>query len=1131
MEETGCELRRNRTREEIEETKIMKNYLIILNLNKMNQATLLNDAQHIKERLSMYAGDIGINKINRLNLDKFTIEKIETNLSNKKILDEIIENSIDYILNENVKKELIVTVNKLNSINDIIDKSLEPEEPENNIEINKYYAISFSNEIKMKMHGDIIIGKNETIRDCIPKYLITNPKCSTKYQQMNTIGMNGYGMKIIPYLCDGYKVEVKIDNELYEFHQIKENSTDSLREIEQSEGTLENYWKVTFIVKSSSDILSILQLKLYEAKVFLTLNNENLKIIFNNQQSYENVLPLFLDKFIPNIGQNGSVMKNVKYQYILKKKVENLTTRIYISVNQGISNVITIVNGKFIYNYLPPKFKESLKEMIGIDNNDIFKHISILLILEKHKFEFRSQSKDILSGNYILEKTSTFSKLKSLLEPLLTKTVKNITIKGDHYVPGSVDKNGTLIIVEGLSALTAVRGAMNSFKQDQSQYSYYAVTGKLKNFTRNENSIDKKNIVEELHKILNYSKNNNKFKEILIFADADEDGTHIVCLVINLFQTKFPNLINLLKLPVLPSLICCGEYFIDKEELNKHQLESQTSASSSTKKHSVVFCKGLGSYTKIQLSHIIQNKTKYFFSPEFDEKSLKLFCGIMSRESKTRKELYIEDSHKIETNNDNCRGINDLLNISMNTYVKNKYKEFLMESNKRCLPSLEDSFNPSTRKLMYTLLKDYYKNNSIQKIKINELASRIISKLKYHHGDVGLTKTILKNSSSYPTGLTIPLLLIEGNGGSRYKHGKDHANARYISGYLHSIINKIIRKEDDIILEYQVEDLVTVEPKLYYPIIPLILINVSEYIGTGFNCNIPTFNPLKLIKMIKNYLNNKELLDDVKLEPYVRGFTGTLTLQYNSKFKDKIFLKSEGSYEIIKTKRKGEIVDDILITEIPHFHSTVSFLENLNKNNIEYKLAKDDTLDNPKIIIENITPEIIEKINKSIKTIKGLNLNLFYDERLKLYKNYIEIFNDFYQTRYVKYELRKEMILKKMKYELIIKSIRYNLNKLIVNSVEFPDTREKQDVIINNVNEKLLIHISDIMTSEELLKNINDIFNILKVVNVNKINIEKQRQDIIDFFNNINEYSKLTVKDIWIKELDEIIEKSVDLKL
>ena len=56
------------------------------------------------------------------------------------------------------------------------------------------------------------------------------------------------------------------------------------------------------------------------------------------------------------------------------------------------------------------------------------------------------------------------------------------------------------------------------------------------------------------------------------------------------------------------------------------------------------------------------------------------------------------------------------------------------------------------------------------------------------------------------------------------------------------------------ILQYLDDDGLLVEPIYYIPIIPMILVNGTKGIGTGFSTDIPCFNPLEIINYLKNKL-------------------------------------------------------------------------------------------------------------------------------------------------------------------------------------------------------------------------------------------------------------------------------------
>ena len=142
-----------------------------------------------------------------------------------------------------------------------------------------------------------------------------------------------------------------------------------------------------------------------------------------------------------------------------------------------------------------------------------------------------------------------------------------------------------------------------------------------------------------------------------------------------------------------------------------------------------------------------------------------------------------------------------------------------------------------------------------------------------------------------------------GQFGSRLQGGKDSASERYIYTRLSPETRQIFSIEDDPILEYLDDDGTSVEPIYYIPIIPLILVNGGQGIGTGFSSEIQSYKLGDIISRLKQ-LMNKETLTRFTMIPYYKGFKGTVSKIDNSKF---LIL---GCYENMG-------VDKIKITELP----------------------------------------------------------------------------------------------------------------------------------------------------------------------------------------------------------------------
>lgn len=163
--------------------------------------------------------------------------------------------------------------------------------------------------------------------------------------------------------------------------------------------------------------------------------------------------------------------------------------------------------------------------------------------------------------------------------------------------------------------------------------------------------------------------------------------------------------------------------------------------------------------------------------------------------------------------------------------------------------------------------------NLKSELKVAQLAPYVSECTAYHHGEQSLAQTIIGLAQNFVGSNNIYLLLPNGAFGTRATGGKDAAAARYIYTELNKLTRKIFHPADDPLYKYIQEDEKTVEPEWYLPILPMILVNGAEGIGTGWSTYIPPFNPLEIIKNIRHLMNDEEL---EQMHPWFRGWTGTI---------------------------------------------------------------------------------------------------------------------------------------------------------------------------------------------------------------------------------------------------------------
>ena len=94
-------------------------------------------------------------------------------------------------------------------------------------------------------------------------------------------------------------------------------------------------------------------------------------------------------------------------------------------------------------------------------------------------------------------------------------------------------------------------------------------------------------------------------------------------------------------------------------------------------------------------------------------------------------------------------------------------------------------------------------------------------------------------------------------------------HARYIHTHLSAITRAIFHPDDDKILDYLDDGGIAVEPRHYVPIVPMVLVNGAEGMGTGWSTNVPCHDARDVVDNIKRLLRGEE---PQEMSPWYRGF-------------------------------------------------------------------------------------------------------------------------------------------------------------------------------------------------------------------------------------------------------------------
>jgi len=397
--------------------------------------------------------------------------------------------------------------------------------------------------------------------------------------------------------------------------------------------------------------------------------------------------------------------------------------------------------------------------------------------------------------------------------------------------------------------------------------------------------------------------------------------------------------------------------------------------------------------------------------------------------------------------------------IGYSKFVNDELIHFSVADNVRSLPHVMDGLKPSQRKILWSALK----RNLVSEIRVAQLAGYVSETAAYHHGEVSLHGAIIGLAQTFVGSNNINLLVPAGQMGSRLMGGSDAASPRYIHTYMEPILKTIVKKEDDPILKRMDDDGLLVEPETYLPVIPLLLVNGSLGIGTGYSTTIPPYNPTDLVKALREKLAGRPA--PAGLAPWWFGFKGPVAKTAETTY------VTRGLYEFVDdethiirirelpvgcwTKDYKEFLEEMVVkqeeekatakkagtTLLTHLKS---FEEAYNDIDVDFILHMEpDGYHEAKRY-----PEEFEKRFKLTTTFRTSNMVAFdVDGKIKKFANVQEIVDRFYTTRLDGYNRRKVHQLDQLAKEITELEARYIFVLAIV---------EKRLTVANVSDETLL---------------------------------------------------------------------------
>ena len=660
----------------------------------------------------------------------------------------------------------------------------------------------------------------------------------------------------------------------------------------------------------------------------------------------------------------------------------------------------------------------------------------------------------------------------------------------------------TLILTEGDSAKALAISGLSVIGRDY--FGVFPLKGKLLNVR--DVSLKKVSTNTEINNIMKilglnfnmYDKETDKQKRlqilkeklrygrVLIFTDQDVDGSHIKGLVINFFHSLWPELLELntfiisLATPIVKitkgkkvkSFYTLTE-FDDWKKLNE-------------KGWKVKYYKGLGTSTSKEAKEYFKDfenkKINYIYSDDIQQSNNKtvskstdinindeecitfinacqqsLELAFLKENSDKRKKWLKQYNKEIILEQDQKK-------IEYNEFINKEFIHFSNSDCQRSIGSLCDGLKPSQRKVLFSILKKPGNNE----VKVSQFAGYVSEQSAYHHGENSLYECIIKMAQNFVGSNNINLLEPNGQFGTRLQGGKDASAPRYIWTKMAKLTNILFNENDNPLLKYNFDDGIKVEPEWYIPILPLVLINGTEGIGTGFSTKIPSHNPLDIIRNIMNIMDKKPYIE---MKPWYRKFKGEINPRTkDSKSNKSNQYQSEGKFRVLNKT-------SIEITELPVGVWTDNYKEFLDSiifdKQVETRKQKKQCItgyksyytesdvkfvltfrkaDLDKFIKNNSLPTLL-KLTET-KNTSYTNMHLYNREgTIQKYSSAKKILMDFYKIRLEFYGKRKEYLLNKYNNELIVIGAKIKfINEFINKDIDI--INQEDEDIYNQLKER-----------------------------------------------------------------------------
>ncbi len=732
-----------------------------------------------------------------------------------------------------------------------------------------------------------------------------------------------------------------------------------------------------------------------------------------------------------------------------------------------------------------------------------------------------------------LVKTGLLDEAQAILDAKLSKDAKKTDGKKKSKIRGMAkledalwagttkSQECTLILTEGDSAATSAISGLQVVGRER--WGVFPLRGKILNIK--DISLAKVNANEEftaIKRILGlehgkvYSDTKAlRYGRVMVMADQDHDGSHIKGLLMNIFHTEWPSLLKMgfvcsLLTPILKAHK--GQQTVSFYSQGAY--ETWKAGMGGARGWEVKYYKGLGTSTPQEAREWFENMNEVRY--DWDERADDSICLAFSKSRADDRKTWLGtyDPKRVLDTNGGA--------VHLTKFINDELIHFSNADNLRSLPHVMDGLKPSQRKILYCALKRHL----TKEIKVAQLAGYVSEHAAYHHGEASLNSTITTMMQNFVGSNNLNLFQPIGQAGSRLMGGDDAAAPRYIHTALEPIVATIIHKTDEPLLKAQDEDGMVIEPEYYLPAVPMLAINGSVGIGTGFSTFIPPHNPKDIVALLRARLNGGlPTLANRPLDPWWWGFKGQVVRTDDNTWVTNGIYECDDAKNTVTitelpvgvwTKNYKEILDKMCATDEA---SKASGLKNFDDlyNDVDVKFvlyltedAYDDAKDHPAQFAKKFGLTSSWKTTNMVAFDTGMNI--------VKYRTVGDMLETFYMERIGKYVARKESQLQALEVQRVEIDAR---RRFLMAVIEDRMTLIKQtdEAIVEQMKREKLPPLSAPETPDSI-----DAYEYLMRMRIDRVKakaIEDMKKQLDDILEEIETLKAKTANDIWEEDLQE----------